>query len=308
MASQHEYINYGLSEVKELFDTCIIQAVVIQVNHENNTADIETETYGRVDGVPIFYHCEGQTTVDKGHTAFYEDDGVDVLCVNARGYVGVPQMKVVGFSSGELKRCIPDCYVVFTVHNNITEDETCIVWNITKNLPAQIDGVTFPCAPSAIEEWRSSLYSTNHYNQLYDYPSDDPNDFEYGRGWSMTDNFPDFSASCDITEAQRDAILSNAAYSDSEVYNHPTIKYCGNTALSHVGRGMGMGGGRHCKHKPSVFLCCDVFYCLARQNLRKSHLLSLELRIKRIEIAKICNSTWEKRRLAPRWFWRLVFI
>lgn len=103
MASDHEYIDFGLADVKKLFNTCLLTGQIISVDSANDKADVEIGGYGRKNGVPIFYHCPGSNTVEGGSSAFSEDDLVLVLAGNAEGSTS-PDFKVVGFTDG-LKQC-----------------------------------------------------------------------------------------------------------------------------------------------------------------------------------------------------------
>lgn len=106
----YDPIHYAMGEVAELFDTIFIDAEIIEVHRDDNTADIETDQYGRIDGVQLHYHCENKSNTNDAHWAFSEGDHVKVLIKKGRGETFMPpplsEIYIVGFSSGEVKRCI----------------------------------------------------------------------------------------------------------------------------------------------------------------------------------------------------------
>lgn len=207
MASTHE-------EISRTEDDCVCTFIgtIDSIDRNANTATVtgNGETYNNID---IFYHCNGETDTAKGHKAFYPGDSV--VCVK----VGDLDPKIVAYQGGR-RPCVGPYYVVFTVHNNITGGENCIVWNVTENIPAQIDGVSFPCLPSEIAEWRATKYVAQHYTQCHDYPTDWDRDAVH----SMTDsNFPDdFSYSCDPGDESpwRTAELSGVDYIEASTYSN----------------------------------------------------------------------------------------
>ena len=68
---------YGYEDLGAVFQACMLQATVIEV--DDDTADIEIEGQGRVDGVPIRYVREGKTSWLGGGDAFGSDFRVFVL-------------------------------------------------------------------------------------------------------------------------------------------------------------------------------------------------------------------------------------
>jgi hypothetical protein len=104
MARSHEKIEYGINEVKNLFNASVMTGVIIEVNYDTDKADVEIDGLGRVNSVPIFYHCENETTTSQGSTAFEENDNVYIL--NEKGVVSprISELKVIGFVGG-LKTC-----------------------------------------------------------------------------------------------------------------------------------------------------------------------------------------------------------
>lgn len=104
MAHSHEKITYGTDELKELFDACVLTGTIIDVDYDNDKADVNIDNLGQIDNVPIFYHCEGENAIEGGAAAFSVDDNVYIL--NKKGKVGpgASSLKIVGFVDG-LKGC-----------------------------------------------------------------------------------------------------------------------------------------------------------------------------------------------------------
>lgn len=75
----HQYIEYGTSDVPELFDTCLKPATIIEIDHDNNQADVDVAGLGRLNGVPFFVHPPGEDTVDGASALFQADNLVTVL-------------------------------------------------------------------------------------------------------------------------------------------------------------------------------------------------------------------------------------
>jgi len=75
----HQYIDYGLSEVPELFDTCLKAATIIEIDHAQNEADVDISGIGRLNGIPFFVHPPGQDTVEGASALFQADNLVTVL-------------------------------------------------------------------------------------------------------------------------------------------------------------------------------------------------------------------------------------
>lgn len=160
MASIHESFEYSVNEVTELFDTSMITGVIITVDHDNNTADVEIDGLGAVSAIPIHYHCEGATTVDDGHLAFTADDEVLIWAKSLH------EMKIVGFPDG-IKACGEFVYVEY--------GSFCFVWNPVDDDYAKIKkadktDVTFPALKSepAIIKW---FHSTQELETNECYPS-----------------------------------------------------------------------------------------------------------------------------------------
>lgn len=93
----HENIEYGMDDVKELFDSSVMTGTIIEVDYGSDTATVAIDGVGQKSGVAIFYHCAGAETVAGGSLAFLEGDSVYI--VNKAG-----SMKIVGFTDG-LKQC-----------------------------------------------------------------------------------------------------------------------------------------------------------------------------------------------------------
>ena len=116
MALDHENIDdFGLADVFELWDTCIVQGTITDIDRDNNLADVTTGEFGALAGVPIHYHCENEDNVDEGHRAFAIGNVVKVFAVNARGRAIPAKSYVVGHSSGEMQRCIQKKYVLLEI-------------------------------------------------------------------------------------------------------------------------------------------------------------------------------------------------
>lgn len=96
MAQNHESITP--SKVQPFFDTVIIPAVLLDVYPSTNTCDIHTDEdayWGRLDGVPIFYHCPHTSMVSEGYKAF----------VNAMDKAGGEEVEVLFYvPDGRWKR------------------------------------------------------------------------------------------------------------------------------------------------------------------------------------------------------------
>lgn len=105
MASIYEPIEYDIGEVRELFDSCIIIGTITNVNHDDNEASVTTDKWGAIAGIPIHYHCPDEETVDKGHLAFEEDDGVYILHDGRSFPPDASTMKIVGFFELPLQFC-----------------------------------------------------------------------------------------------------------------------------------------------------------------------------------------------------------
>lgn len=75
----HQYIDYSLSEVPELFGTCLKAATIIDIDHALNEADVDVVGLGRLDGIPFFVHPPDSDTVDGGSALFEADNPVTVL-------------------------------------------------------------------------------------------------------------------------------------------------------------------------------------------------------------------------------------
>lgn len=161
-ANKHQHIKFGMSEVKELVNTRVVNAVIIEIDMENNTADIETNRWGRVDDVPFFFHCGGEETVDHGHEAFYEDDPVLVMCINQRENPdSVPTMKIVAHAEklypcyGYLVIQVGECFTIWDVHNQEIPDA--IIMNEGTETETRI---AFPCSREEIQPWLESMTRT----------------------------------------------------------------------------------------------------------------------------------------------------
>jgi len=125
MASDYEPIEYGLGEVKELFDSCIVVGTITEVKHDTNKANVETEKWGIISDIPIHYHCPDTETVDDGHLAFADDDQVYLLHDGSGLPPSASTLKIVGRVEG-LKECRG--YLIA-----IRISDEVIVWEFKKN-------------------------------------------------------------------------------------------------------------------------------------------------------------------------------
>jgi len=149
MARLHENIDFPTSDIKKLVNTRVIEAVIIEIDRAENTADIETTRWGRVDEVPFHFHCGGEETTDRGHEAFFEDDPVMVVCVNAReNPSSVPQMKIVAHKDN-----LYPCYGYLVIQYG----ECFTVWDvINQGVPTIYAGgseIKLPCDRETIQPW-----------------------------------------------------------------------------------------------------------------------------------------------------------
>lgn len=190
MAHNHEYITYGLNEVKELFDAAVMTGTIVSVDTGNDTASVDINDYQQVDEVPIFYHCEGQSTVEGGSTAFSEGDSVYILNKEGVSSPGASDLKIVGFVDG-LKPCIMKFYLrltidgfqlrhggqQFKVRYRTTDGE--LAWTDLKVVRGKDDdaGDTekyYFCGPFEITGWDSSQPVRIYINYLKDTNYMDP--------------------------------------------------------------------------------------------------------------------------------------
>ncbi len=115
MALDHENIDeFGLDHVFPLWDTCIVQGTITDVDHDNNTADVTTSEFGAMAAVPIHYHCENEDNIDEGHLAFSDGDVVKVMAINARGRPTPAKSFIIGQADGKMKKCIQKKYIQLT--------------------------------------------------------------------------------------------------------------------------------------------------------------------------------------------------
>ena len=116
MAHDHESIEYGLDEVKEVFNASVLTGTIVSVDTENDKADVDISGFGLISAVSIFYHCGGESTVEGGAQAFEEGDSVYIL--NKKGIVNpsVSDLKIIGFVDG-LKEC--EFYIDVTINTFI---------------------------------------------------------------------------------------------------------------------------------------------------------------------------------------------
>ena len=111
-------IDFATRDNRLLFGLRAIPAVVIEVNANADTADVETDRWGRLNDVPIHYHCPGKTSVHGGSAGFAEDAEV-VLAIAGVAYdahlpgpANPPQLRwIIGFWDGNRRGCFPDYWI-----------------------------------------------------------------------------------------------------------------------------------------------------------------------------------------------------
>lgn len=161
MASNYEPIEYDVGDVKGLFDSCIKTGKIVEVDHENNKADIEIVVGENTESfldVPIHYHCPEKETVNDGHLAFEEDDEVYVLHDGSSFPLSSSTLKIIGLVTG-LKKCLRE-YLYIKSGNYCTLFDTQLN-AVPINFEDPVTGpVVFPCLCSDIAEWYSKLEYT----------------------------------------------------------------------------------------------------------------------------------------------------
>lgn len=101
----YEDINIG-DNTEQLFDTCVLKGKIIEIDRANGTADVEFDGgLGRINNIPIHYHCQNMESTALGHLAFIEDDDVLVLAKGQRSFSGTPEYTLVGFASSSPRMC-----------------------------------------------------------------------------------------------------------------------------------------------------------------------------------------------------------
>jgi hypothetical protein len=96
------------SEFKEFFEISQHIGVVNAVDKANGTVDITIngdDISGSFTNVAVFFHCDGDTTVENGINAFEEGDSVIVLNEGGSCSPRSEDLVVVGFSE-DLKHCL----------------------------------------------------------------------------------------------------------------------------------------------------------------------------------------------------------
>jgi hypothetical protein len=162
MASDHEYITEYGHDVVGLYNTCILKAVIVSVDYDNDKADIElTEpALGLRNDIPIFYHCAGEETTNGGSVAFNEDDEVLVFCRDCKdgNFLG-NLMKVVGFVD-KPKSCGFRFKLTRGDGTLITEDSGLLEYIKLYNSGSAFLSITAPEYNVDSEEWSFNL--ANH--------------------------------------------------------------------------------------------------------------------------------------------------
>lgn len=129
MAHDHESIEYGLDEVKEVFDASVLTGTIVDVDYDNDTANVSIGELGLINNVSIFYHCEESNTIVGGSVAFYENDEVYILNKNGILNPSALDLQIVGLVTG-LANC---CYIRENFDVDLSD------WIITESTPGKFD-------------------------------------------------------------------------------------------------------------------------------------------------------------------------
>lgn len=158
-----ETIDYDLSddeEFKDLFDMSIHKGTIISVDYPNNKAEVNIDDIGIKSEVPIFYHCEDNTTT-AGATAFDVDDRVWVINQEGGCEPDVSNLKIVGFVDG-LEACVREFIIVKCRISTLSANYYCFVWDVgsqivANSIPSALGGpsLTFPCVESDLDYWKT---------------------------------------------------------------------------------------------------------------------------------------------------------
>jgi len=143
-----ETIDYNLSdeeEFKDLFDMSIHKGTIVSVDIANNKAEVNIDDIGVKSDVPIFYHCQDNTTV-AGATAFSADDRVWVINQEGGCEPSVSNLKVVGFVD-ELKECLETFILVECGAYVFLFNQTGYFY------PPSLPGISYPCLKTEIQEF-----------------------------------------------------------------------------------------------------------------------------------------------------------
>ncbi len=172
MASNHEYITEYSHDVVGLYNTCVFEAEIVEVDQGYDTANINitNPALGVFNNVEIFYHCAGKETTEGGSVAFSEGDFVLVFSRNCKGgIITAGNMKIVGFVDKPKQCRVERVYTTMRVGTT----DLCFVWDAAKNTFADINlnaggQASFPCDPNDISDWKddqvgvgASLYSSD---------------------------------------------------------------------------------------------------------------------------------------------------
>ncbi len=145
----------------DLLDFCLRIALVIESDDQGRLS-LEMP-WGRVDQVPVHYHCPDATGTAGGQSAFQAQDAVLVVSTREQERVHA----VIGFADKLPRPCKE--YVVVATKLPETEARTFyIVWDVTagtlaEDLPVSanpedgmVDPASFPCERSVIAYWLDS--------------------------------------------------------------------------------------------------------------------------------------------------------
>jgi len=146
-----ESIDFDKDDNRSLFGLRALPATIIEMG-ANDTADVETDRFGRLNGVPIHYHCPGQITVDGGSAGFAEEDEVVLAIADVAHDAHVPgpdqppQLRwIIGHLDGIRRTCVPD-YWMFELTPRVVLVYDLNANKIATDIPDGYGGfLHFPC-------------------------------------------------------------------------------------------------------------------------------------------------------------------
>jgi len=113
-----ELLEFAVGDNRPLFGLRVLPATIIEIDSDADTADVETDLWGRIDGVPVHYHCPNREDTTGGSAAFREDDNVIIAIADAAheahepGPAMPPSLRwIIGHADGQRRACIPNYYV-----------------------------------------------------------------------------------------------------------------------------------------------------------------------------------------------------
>lgn len=164
---------YAMPEVTpypmgDVLDFCLRKALLIEVDG-NGEASLELP-WGRVDGVPVHYHCPDAADVAGGHGAFQPDD--EVLVVSSREQQVAHA--VIGFAD-KIPRPCKEYIVISTGLPHMGGREFYLVWDVTtgelaRDIPdgagGLLDPSNFPCERAMLEPWFEASRIIEPYDEM----------------------------------------------------------------------------------------------------------------------------------------------